>query len=608
MATKFTLPGIQVNEVDLSEVVEPAGTSTGAIVGKTNKGPVNTRIAISNDKQFLDVFGEPTAITDYAHQAALIYSQEAPLVFVRASFGDEYYANKYVNSLTTALGSSAANATSAASISATKTTDLIKVDLYSDGNTITSQNGEPGIYDLEFAPTVSGAEWSTGLVIGSVGPGIYGNDVGFSIITCADGTPNSTSAVNLTDVENGFDWAYAYDDPEANGTPSSATDAKWKKVYRVNVYVKPTGNADSYWGNGTATAISATSPVETFLVSNSKIKDAAGASLYAPDVINGSSNYIYVKPTDNTVPASVTTIQSLVSGADGSSSTAGDKQSAWTLFSDKQRVDVDIMLIPDEPNSSDVQTIIDVAAIAAKRQDAIAVGQIGTKSDLKVSQILTKQESYTISEPSYVALYAGYVQKYEKFLDQKIYVPNAIYGATLMARTDRLANTWSAPAGLNRGLVPSIGVLKKYTDSEIGTLYNNNINTTKFVRGQGNVMWGQKTAQRKKSALQNINVRRLLLYVESSLEPTLLNFLFELNTDKTRSRVFSVVDGFMSTVLAGGGVTDYQVVCNESNNTSETIDNGELVIDLALQPTRVIEYISLNVIVTRTGISFAEVF
>lgn len=596
MATKFTAPGIKVKEVDLSEVVSPAGTSTGAIVGKTNKGPVNTRIAISNDKQFLDVFGKPEATTDVAHQAAVIYSQEAPLVFVRPSFGDEFYANKYVN----VAGSTLTSAASASTISATPTTDLISVALYADGNTLTSQNGEPGIYDIEFADTLSAAGFGTGLIIGSVGPGAYGNNVGISVVTCAD--------TNLENVENGFTWKFSYDDPESNGTASSASDAKWRKVYRVNVYTKPEGTADTYWGNGTYTAISATTPVESFLVSNSKIKDAAGASLYAPDVINGASNYIYVKPTDNTLPASVTSIQSLEGGADGTLNTAGSKQSAWTLFSDKEKVDVDILLVPDEPNTNDIQTIIDVAGIAAKRQDAIAVGQIGTKSDLKVSQILGKQASYSISEPSYAALYAGYVQKYDKFLDQKIYIPNAVYGAALMARTDRLANPWSAPAGLNRGIVPSIGALKTYNEAEIGTLYDNNINTTKFIRGRGNVMWGQKTAQRKVSALDRINVRRLLLYVESSIEPALLNFLFELNTDKTRSRVFSTVDGFMSTVLAGGGVTDYQVVCDETNNTSEVIDNNQLVVDLALQPTRVIEYISLNVIITRTGVSFAEVF
>ena len=174
-----------------------------------------------------------------------------------------------------------------------------------------------------------------------------------------------------------------------------------------------------------------------------------------------------------------------------------------------------------------------------------------------------------------------------------------------MARTDRIANTWDAPAGLARGVLGGVvDQAKNYNDAEIGILYNNNINTVKFVRNQGYVMWGQKTAQRVQSALDRINVRRLLIYIENTLEPLLLSFLFELNTDKLRSRVTNIVDNFMRSVKSGDGVTAYQVVCNDTNNSALDIDNHLLNVDLYVQPAQSIEFIQMRVTVTRTGVSF----
>ena len=596
MPTKFVAPGVKIIETDISEVVRPTGTSVGAVVGKTNKGPVNVRMPISNDKEFLSTFGKPETVSDLGHQASLAFLKESSqFFFTRPSFGDEFYSNVYLSTSTSAVAVS-----SSAILSASTTSDVLSVALYADGNTLTSQNGEAGIYDVEFAPTIT--EHDTSLIIASIGPGIYGNDVGVSIVTCA-------SEEQISGIENGFNWQYKYDDPESTGVASSATDAKWKKVYRINVYTKPVGQSDTYWGNGTYTALSGTSPDETYLVSNYRIKDDSGASLFAPDVINGASSYIYVNvKQESSYPNKLSTITSLSNGVDGTASTAAQKQAAWTLYSDKRKVSVNILLVPDEPNTADIQTIIDVADIAASRQDSIAVGQIGTKSDLTTTQILAKQASYGFSNPSYVALYAGWDQVFDSFLDQKIFIPKAIYGATVMARTDRVTgNAWSAPAGLNRGSLPVLGQLKQYNETEIGALYDSNINTSNFIRGYGNILWGQKTAQRKASALDRINVRRLLLFVENSIEPTLLSFLWELNTDKTRSRLFSVVDGFMQTVLAGGGVTSYQVVCDATNNTSDDSDNNQLNVDIALAPSRAIEFIKLQIIITRTGISFSEI-
>tara|TARA_R110001592_G_scaffold362233_3_gene675458 strand:+ start:3296 stop:5194 length:1899 start_codon:yes stop_codon:yes gene_type:complete len=632
MAGGFKAPGVKRLEKDVSEIISPAGTSIGAIVGAADKGPTNRRVLITSDKQLVDTFGVPTcADTDMAIYAGLEFLKESNgLFFVRATCGDgsEKYAGTVISK---SSGTYTAPATSA--ISAASSSTILASDEYSDGNTKRQVDGQGGNYDVENTSFPSSAS----MLIAALGPGTVGNDIGISVVTSAD-----------TDYRGqfGFNWEMSYDDPNgssyawtagskvsAMGTPSSASDAIWKKVYRVNVYEKPLNTTESYWGT-----TSAETPVETFLVSNSKVTDAQGNNLYAPDVINGASQYIYVNVTENSKPLSTvkgtnfttftgnsltatSAINAIVALSGGTNDKQGvledDKRAAWGLFNDREKSAPNILIVADRPKTSDdgtgetsvAATIKDVGNIASTRKDCIAVGQVGSVAETKAQTLIDAVSSYySFNNPSYVALYAGYDKVNDSFTGQTLLFPKSIFGATLMARTDAVANTWDAPAGINRGIIgSSVGQIKNYSENDIGFMYDSNINTSKFIRGIGHVMWGQKTAQRKKSALDRINVRRLLLFLQNSIEPSLLPFLFEANTDKTRSRVFSVVDGFLSGILAADGVTKYEVVVDESNNGSEVIDNNQLNVDIYVQPTRTIEYIQLQTIVTRTGVSFSEV-
>ncbi len=637
MAGGFKAPGITRIETDLSEVAEAAGTSVGALVGGADKGPTNRRVLITSNKQLVDTFGAPTGTdADMTIYAGLEFLKESnALYFVRASHGGEKYASMEVPK--TSAGYIAPRTTG---VTASATSTVLIDNEYTDGNTKRRVDGQGGNYDVEkytyeFGDTGSAtlSAKPSSIVIAAQGPGTYGNDVGISIVTCADTDYRGTY---------GFNWEMNYDDPNAtsylwtsgskienlDGTPSSATDALWKKVYRVNVYEKPLNTDDSYWP-----ATSATTPVETYLVSNSKIKDSQGNNLYAPDVINSSSKYVYVKVKDDAMPMSTlltstrtvptnaydtTAINSVISlngGTDAKASvTESDKASAWYLFTERESSSPNILLVPDRPNSVDtgsgvIGTIKTVGNIAAERQDCIAVGQVGAISETLPQDLVNKvNKYYSFNNPSYVALYTGYDKVNDSFTGQQILLPKAIFGAALMARTDELANTWDAPAGINRGIIgASAGQIKSYSENDIGFMYDNNINASKFIRGIGHVMWGQKTAQRKKSALDRINVRRLLLFLQNTIEPSLLPFLFEPNDEKTRDRVFSVVDGFLSGVFSAGGLTAYEVVVNETNNTPQVIDNNQLNVDIYVQPTRTIEFIQLQTVVTRTGVSFSEV-
>ena len=187
------------------------------------------------------------------------------------------------------------------------------------------------------------------------------------------------------------------------------------------------------------------------------------------------------------------------------------------------------MIVPDRPSATDtgsgvIGTVKAVSNIASSRKDCIAVGQIGAPSQTEATDLVNLMNNYySFNNPSYTALYAGYDKVNDGFTGQTLLFPKAIFGAALMARTDEIANTWDAPAGINRGIIgTSTGQIKSYSENDIGFMYDSNINTSKFIRGIGHVMWGQKTAQRKTSALDRINVRRLLLFLQNTIEPSLL--------------------------------------------------------------------------------------
>jgi hypothetical protein len=575
---RFSTPGIYREETDLSEITQPVGNSTGAIVIDSNVGPINRRVLVSNDKEFIEAFGQPDG-SKVGHYSALEFLKESNRLYVvRGSEGDgtELYSNFCVGE-TSAV--SAVALVSAATLSADSSTNAI-AGAYSDGDKSNDIQVIEGV-------TYPG---DTFLCVAAVGPGTWGNNIGIRITTSAD-----TPAVS----GGNFDWKNKYDD-----NPDTDTDPLWKKVFKVDVFLKDAK---------ASTFSSSLTPVETYYVTRTDEVDGNGRQLQCEQVINGASKYIYVK-NDNTqnpgtVPISVgqTNPVGLTGGTNRSSALGqGNFQSSWDLFADRNRSTVNILIFPDEPTSANVRTTQRyVGDIAATRQDSIAVVQANANTYQSISDIISSTE-FGFKNGSYVAIYAGYSLIYDKYNDKNIYLPNAAFGAQLMARTDNVANTWDAPAGINRGIINAVDQNRVFTDDEIGFLYDENINCVKKIEGIGFIMWGQKTAQKKSSALDRVNVRRLLLFLENTIEPSLLPFLFENNSEQNRLRVTTITDDFLSSVQAGGGLTKYQVVCDNTNNTADVIDANQMNVDVYVQPARTIEFIKLQTIITRTGVDFSE--
>lgn len=568
--------GIFITEKDVSEITQPAGTSTGAVVVRAKKGRINYPQIVTSDKDYIDKFGKPvftsgTSISDtltpemgYGSYAALIYLQESDSLYVVRDYdtGDKYASVQF-----DANGST--SATSADGIQA-----------------ISDPNGVPDDSDTIYTLNEAIGTGKS-LLVGATGPGTDGNNL----------------AITVETFHADCDWFGQYDD-YTSATDTSAHPIE-SEIFKVSVFEKETSEN---WDNIAFSTISA-SPVETWYGTRTSQQDDNNQQLFIEDVVNGISNYIYVVAgdADFTGLNSTPTEKIPLSGGAISYGTNIGSTDGWSYFESKEETSPNILICTDYTMSVKQE----VARIAQARQDCIAVGQSGQRTHTTVANVKSA-ETYGYTNPSYIALYAGWSKYYDSYNDKSVFIPNSIWGATLMARTDRVANVWEAPAGTQRGVISSVGQNVRFSRSQIGQLSDVNINSILNLRGIGDVMWDSRTAQQKQSALKDINVRRLMIFIESSLEQAYLPFLFSVNNTTTRQRVFNITDSFLGG-LAGAGAFDdadgvgYQVVCDTSNNTSIVINNNKLAVDIYVKPIRIIRAIELTAVITRSGVSFSEV-
>lgn len=481
-------------------------------------------------------------------------------------------------------------------------------DTYRDGYTLSIESDdEPGNGDVEQYVSNKNNQ----LIIASIGPGEYGNDVGVSIIT------TEAADIPALNHQNAFNWKYRFDDEEQ--VDNDEDDLTWKKVYRVNVYVKTkTQTAEAAWGTGMDALLK--DPTESFYVSNDpQAKDAEGNSLFAPNVINGHSEYIYV--SRNSVneaktgagtyaqPCQTYAIYQLTGGTNSNKNNISEKTAALKLYRDRQKADFDILF-----NVEAVETFNGrqrygalqrkIAEIAAARKMDIGVVQVTSKESKSIKKMVGESKMFSFNNGTYVAPYGGYDKYYNGTLGSWIYLPKSVAGACAMAYCDMFSYPWMAPAGVARGKIQyTTGQLTRLTDDEIGQLYDNNVNTSRQCGGFGEVIWGQKTSLKKESALNRINVRRCLNYIEKQLENMLVPYLFQQNTPNTRSAAKNSIDAFLSRVQAAEGLIEYSL-----SVTQDSEDPHIMNVNIRLVPAESIEWINVKITIDRnTGVTAEEV-
>jgi len=302
----------------------------------------------------------------------------------------------------------------------------------------------------------------------------------------------------------------------------------------------------------------------------------------------------------------------LAGGVDGATSAPtisdGDKQTAFGLFANDELVDVNLIFVGDASLAVGDYVIDNIAEV---RKDCMVfvsphVDSVVNNVGSEATAIVTDLASFTRS--SYAVMDSGYKYMYDRYNDAYVYVPLNGDVAGLCAKTDADADPWFSPAGYNRGAIKNaVKLAYSPNKSDRDTLYKNGINPVVGFPGSGIVLFGDKTMLAKPSAFDRINVRRLFITLEKSIATAAKFQLFEFNDAFTRAQFKNLVDPFLRDVQGRRGIFNFRTVCDETNNTSQVIDSNSFVADIFIQPARSINFIQLNFIATRTGISFDEV-
>ena len=299
----------------------------------------------------------------------------------------------------------------------------------------------------------------------------------------------------------------------------------------------------------------------------------------------------------------------------GYATTLGDLQTSYQLFANDADVEVDFLLMgPGLPTKVESQAKANqLISIAESRKDCIAtisphrgdvVGQTNTATQM--NNIL---EFYSpLSSSSYAVFDTGWKYAYDRFNNAFVYVPCNPDIAGTMVRTEITSFPWFSPAGVQRGAInDAIKLAYNPSKAQRDNLYGERINPIVNKPGAGIVLFGDKTALGYASAFDRINVRRLFLTVEQSVEAVANAQLFEINDSITRSNFVNAIEPYLRDIQAKRGLYDFVIKCDDSNNTPDIIDNNEFRADIFLKPTKSINYVTLTFVATRTGVDFQEV-
>ena len=300
---------------------------------------------------------------------------------------------------------------------------------------------------------------------------------------------------------------------------------------------------------------------------------------------------------------------SLANGGDGTAATTAQKLTAYTKFQDAETVEVSLIMA----GNGDATHIDNLITIAENRKDAVVFASPERSDVVNIADDNTQKNNVVsffngIRSTSYAVFDSGYKYTYDRYNDVYRYVPLNGDIAGLTARTDLIADSWFSPAGLNRGIVRgAVKIAFNPTKAQRDELYRARVNPVATFPGQGTVLFGDKTGLTAPSAFDRINVRRLFITLEKAIATASKFQLFEFNDEFTRANFRNIVEPFLREVQGRRGITDFLVVCDETNNTGEVVDRNEFIAEIFVKPARSINFITLQFIATRTGVSFDEV-
>jgi phage tail sheath protein FI len=554
-------PGVQVKEIDLTNVIPAVSTSIGAIAGTFQWGPVEEIVTVGSEKALVSTFGEPDADTfNYFMPAASFLKYGQSLRVVRAETGN-------LNSSSDGTGF------------------LIKNDDHYDSLTIASAKKWlarfPGVLGNSLAVAIVGANSTAWGAWNASWKTEFDSIPGTSDFATSVG--GSDDEMHIVVYDEGGAWSGQTDTIlETFAFVSQASDGKASDGTN-NYYVDVINNSSQYirFGNH-----------ENDLASSNVGKAAAGVTFTFP-------NALADRP--------------LSGGTDDNTPTVGEIKLAYDMFADAETVDVNLIIGGPTPDGADGVTHGNsMIAIAHARKDCVAfvsppiADTVNVVSTTATTNVIGWADDLTSS--SYGVIDSGAMYVYDKYNDVYRWIAASGAMAGLCAYTDDVTDPWWSPAGFNRGQL--LGVTKLAYNplkDQRDDLYKRRINPICTFPGQGTILFGDKTAQAKPSAFDRINVRRLFIVLEKAIATAAKYMLFEFNDEFTRAQFRNMVEPFLRDVKGRRGIYDFAVICDETNNTGQVIDTNRFVADIYIKPARSINFMTLNFIATRTGVEFSEI-
>ena len=629
-------PGVIIKERDLSNaVVVGSSALRGAFSSTFSKGPVGSIVNIGSERELIEVFGTPVE----SNAADWLVASEflrygGQLAVVRATTGVENATKSGTGVLIADEAAFDAGVTSekfAARDAGTEGNNLrvVIVDKVADykmtkatahGLSVGDQLSDGATTDHEVTVVIDAN--TVGIKEGG-GTAVTGNGFTKSAFTASDWNALPIGDTGLT-----------YKSIGARPGTSAYASERFLSADEVHVAVVDTSTNTIVERN-------------LFLSKLSDGKTPEGASSYWKDYVNEFSGFIYagasLTSTEFTTagedsgataasygataasPKIMAYIKSTAGGAlsggtDDYVYTAGEIGSAYNLFLDTEETTVDFVLMGGSMgNESDtIAKAGSVAGVANTRKDCIAFispytgNQIATSGGTPLTAALQLSNTIdffgNIASSSYVVKDSGIKYTYDRFNDKYRYIGTNGDIAGLCVSTSAILDDWYSPAGTNRGGLQNV-VRLAFNPNKAARddLYTASINPVVSMPGTGPILFGDKTALASPSAFDRINVRRLFLNIEKRVKNLAEGVLFEQNDSITRNAFSASIGSYLTEVQARRGVTDFLVVCDESNNSPEVVDRNEFVAELYLKPTRSINYVTVTVTATRTGVSFAEV-
>jgi hypothetical protein len=568
-------PGVNTSEIDLTTSVPAVGTSTGATVGFFRWGPASVVVQVSNEVDLSEKFFKPDNNTAASFLSAANF----------LAYGNDL---RVIRVISNTAGANCSN------------------NAVSNSNSYITIPNDESYFTNQYGSSNADIAWAARY------PGSLGNSLKVSV--CA----------NTADFAN---WVYA---PYFDSAPNTSAYAL---SVTNNNYIRDELHMVVVDEDGVVTGV-ANTVLERYsnLSKASDAKGDDGASIFYKEVIFRNSKYIHWmghlsganSAWGNTVvqanaagvfysPTNPT--YSLSNGADGSP-TQGDMITAIDLFSNKEELDISLLFAGDclvSANSSiNSREIADeYLGLAFDRKDCVAFVSptyaASVTSTSKASDIVSFRNSLT-QGTSYGVLDSGWKYQYDKYNDVYRWIPLNADIAGLCVRTDLQRDPWFSPAGVNRGQIRNLVKLSfNPTQSERDTLYKAGVNPVVSFPGEGTILYGDKTLQGRPSAFDRINVRRLFIVLEKAISRAARASLFEFNDEFTRAQFVALVEPFLRDVQGRRGIYDFRVVCDETNNTPAVIDRNEFVGDIYVKPARSVNFIQLNFVAVRSGVSFDEI-